>query len=228
MQYPLYFSKLIYEHRHCAAGERARRVLVSLKNLFDRNRTILLPKLIHGMNGSLNATRLKRIRDRKVRAWLLYQVLLPVSVVVLCYPLSVALQVDHSFYRSFVSGDLLLLAALLCIGIFVEIRVEAKDESSEIKEVVDPKDRLDKLFHWNVMLSLFFWVCFIVAKLASMKFEFPQVGSTNPTIPEQLYLSALLSIVGGVAGIAWARWAFKRLYEILLDWEIQEVNAANH
>ncbi|SRR5712692_6180010 len=181
------------------------------------------------MSGTINpAGRLRRIRKRKFRAWVLYQVVVPASSVAACWPIARwFFNVHYAFEKNFLSGDLLLLGVLLFIGIAVEIHSEEKI-AFEI-ESVDPDDRLSRLFNLSQVLAFVFGALFWLVKIKSINFDFPPNSSpagdsaTVATLPIEINLSVILSIVGGFVAISVAYRAFKQVYQILLDAEIREL-----
>jgi hypothetical protein len=172
------------------------------------------------MSGSKNpGSRLARIRNSKFRAWTWYSVIIPTFAVAVCWPIARWLyNVNYAFEKNFVSGDLLLLGALLFIGIAVEIHSERKDTSD--LEIVDPNDRLDKLYHQSQFLAFLFGAAFWVVKLKSINYDFPAPGGN---VPLEINIAVGASIVGGIVAILCAYGAFRKVYKIFLSAEIREL-----
>lgn len=175
--------------------------------------------------------RLRRIRNSKFRAWTAYSVILPALAVCACWPVAEYLfGVHYAFEKTFISGDLLLLGALLSIGIAVEIYAEQK--SVKEFDVVDPEEVLDKLYHRSQVFAFVLGGLFWCVKMKSINFEFPFIptssgASTLPAaLPSEIQLVVWLSIIWGLAAMFWAYTACNKVYLIFLSAEIRELIAA--
>jgi hypothetical protein len=179
------------------------------------------------MNTISQGSHRRLVLARKFRAWAVWQVVVPVLVIFVCWPLAYFfLQTSYAFYRNFVSGDLLLIGALLFVGIAIEIHTQEKDGNPYL-ERVDPSDRLDCLYHQSQILSFFFAAFFWWIKIKSVSLDFPiQLPGTQIMAPLSwdIQFAAWASVSGGVLAIIWAYRAALKVHCISVDAEILQLN----
>lgn len=147
------------------------------------------------------------LRRSRFQGWLLYQVITPVFIIGICWPAAhMILKMSYSFHKSFISGDLLLLSALLFAGIVVELHAEQRYAPSELR-YTDRGDRLDFLFHVSLIMAGFSGAVFALVKIRSMAYTFPIVSADMNLLGAfgalhfDIHLAVAASVFGALAGL---------------------------
>jgi hypothetical protein len=157
-------------------------------------------------------------RDRKLTGFFLFQILIPTIFIVGAWPLAKLLwDPAYVFEKTFVSPDLLLLGALLCITIAVEVYFDIRRLQSSAKSI-----KLDNIVLFSLAIAVLLLLIFGLTKAKSFTVDFPNPPGPSPK--PDVTGCVWCSILGGTFGLLWASWAAFRASTSILELERQEIS----
>lgn len=158
-------------------------------------------------------------RDRKLRGFFIFQILIPTIFIVGAWPLAKFLwNPPYVFEKTFFTADLLLLGALLCITIAVELYIDIRRLKNSAEGL-----KLDRIIFYSLGIAIVLLFLFGVIKAKSFTVDFP--NPPGPSVGLGVDGCVWCSIWGGAFGLIWASWAIVRASVTLVELERQNLSA---
>lgn len=155
-------------------------------------------------------------RLRKLVATGLFQMLVPYTTVVVCWPLSSGLfKTPYAFEKAFLGAELLLVGAMICIAVVLEIYCEVRHLRNT------QGIALDVILFVSFLCAVLFLFVFGFFKVKSFTFDFPPTEGEN--LRDEIKFAVYWSILGGIFALSWCIYAFCHAYKLLWQTEVQSL-----
>ncbi len=163
----------------------------------------------------------KKNAHRRLSLWLFFNTFLPVAIIVACWVMTIG--VPYSFFKNFLSGDPLLLAAALCLGISGEIYNAETILSRNASRFADEKFAQNHFF-LSIVIAVLLFILYTSFKNRSISYNFPKTTlnhfSEFGNVEPDIICKSLVSILFGSIAICYATFVMFRLCEIVKRAEI--------